>query len=383
MVRAAAGTSVTDEEHRERRRFQNCEAQRRYRSKKHTSAVAATLSNGSCGTITSSSLVAHAPDLGNHASSYNASVEDLAEDITITVASQQLHSPSSSRGALQTEPLGRMTDEGIQQVSENCSTADTPMSYSNDHNHTSTTYTADRPGSSAFIYAEDSRQPGALTPVHIAAIRGHVGIMRLLLQRQPNCNERDSDGITPLFYACMGRHERIIDLLLEHGVPIDDKDEKGRTILHMAVLNGDEAMLKTFLERLPNDHAPIDSYDSDGRTALHIAVEMGFEAVGIRNIHLNSRLNSVAYARLDEILVSVAHTQLPSTSDFWSRYLYDISPRRNYLKYKHGRALDRYVGWLVDRKVVDFIDEETKSDDDKDYSPTDYPNHANRKNINS
>ncbi|KAJ3574710.1 hypothetical protein NPX13_g4274 [Xylaria arbuscula] len=209
-----------------------------------------------------------------------ASVEDLAEDIhvTITVASQQLHSPSSSRGAVQTEPLGRMTDEGIQQVSENCSTADTPMSYSNDHNHTNTTYTANRAGSNAFIYAKDSREPGALTPVHIAAIRGHVGTMRLLLQRQPNCNERDSDGITPLFYACMGRHERIIDLLLEHGVPIDDKDEKGRTLLHMAVLNGDEAMLKTLLERLSNDHAPIDSYDSDGRTALHIAVEMGFEA---------------------------------------------------------------------------------------------------------
>ncbi|KAJ3574709.1 hypothetical protein NPX13_g4275 [Xylaria arbuscula] len=49
----------------------------------------------------------------------------------------------------------------------------------------------------------------------------------------------------------------------------------------------------------------------------------------------------------------------------------------------HGRALDRYVGRLVDRKVVETTDEETTSDDDKDYSPTDYAIHANRRNINS
>ncbi|KAI1121083.1 putative cytochrome P450 [Nemania abortiva] len=88
--------------------------------------------------------------------------------------------------------------------------------------------------------------------------------------------------------------------------------------------------------------------------------------------------------RDDDEFLTLFRTQASlAPSDFWSRYLYDISPRRNYLKYKNGRALDRYVGRLVDRKVVETTDEETKSDDDKDYSPTDYAIHANRKNINS
>lgn len=38
--------------------------------------------------------------------------------------------------------------------------------------------------------------------------------------------------------------------------------------------------------------------------------------------------------------------------DFWSRYLYDISPRRHYKKWKNGRALDRYVGRLVDDRII-------------------------------
>jgi cytochrome P450 len=32
--------------------------------------------------------------------------------------------------------------------------------------------------------------------------------------------------------------------------------------------------------------------------------------------------------------------------------LYDISPSRHYQKWKHGRALDRYVGRIVDRRIT-------------------------------
>ncbi|OJJ40146.1 hypothetical protein ASPWEDRAFT_33466 [Aspergillus wentii DTO 134E9] len=38
--------------------------------------------------------------------------------------------------------------------------------------------------------------------------------------------------------------------------------------------------------------------------------------------------------------------------DFWSRYLYDISPRRHYAKWSNGRNLDRYVGRIVDERIM-------------------------------
>lgn len=38
--------------------------------------------------------------------------------------------------------------------------------------------------------------------------------------------------------------------------------------------------------------------------------------------------------------------------DFWSRYLYDISPRRHYQKWKNGKALDRYVGRVIDERAA-------------------------------
>lgn len=54
----------------------------------------------------------------------------------------------------------------------------------------------------------------------------------------------------------------------------------------------------------------------------------------------------------DEFLTLFRKQASFAPSDFWSRYLYDINPSRNYQKWRHGRALDRYVGRIVDNRAA-------------------------------
>jgi cytochrome P450 len=54
----------------------------------------------------------------------------------------------------------------------------------------------------------------------------------------------------------------------------------------------------------------------------------------------------------DEFLELFRKQAALAPQDFWSRYLYDVSLRRHYRKWSNGRALDRYVGRLVDQRVV-------------------------------
>ncbi|KAL5360639.1 cytochrome P450 [Aspergillus floccosus] len=54
----------------------------------------------------------------------------------------------------------------------------------------------------------------------------------------------------------------------------------------------------------------------------------------------------------DEFLELFRRQAALAPQDFWSRYLYDVNPRQYYQKWSNGRALDRYVGRLVDHRIV-------------------------------
>jgi hypothetical protein len=47
-------------------------------------------------------------------------------------------------------------------------------------------------------FTPDGNNPiGWLAPIHLAVKKGHDKILRLLIERDLDCNEKDSDGITP------------------------------------------------------------------------------------------------------------------------------------------------------------------------------------------
>ncbi|KAK4066063.1 uncharacterized protein Triagg1_8372 [Trichoderma aggressivum f. europaeum] len=125
----------------------------------------------------------------------------------------------------------------------------------------------------------DINNPGWLSALHIAAKRGHGGIVRLLLQNCMDTNERDSDGLTPLMYAVAGGHEEVVKSLLAHGARLGDVDGRRRSVLHWAVLTCRENLLRLLLKHAATDDPLlIDGYDETGRTPLHTAIASGFEA---------------------------------------------------------------------------------------------------------
>ncbi|RFU78091.1 ankyrin repeat domain-containing 27 [Trichoderma arundinaceum] len=120
--------------------------------------------------------------------------------------------------------------------------------------------------------------PGWLSALHMAARRGHGGIVRLLLQHCMDTNERDSDGLTPLMHAVAGGHEEVVNLLLAHGARLGDVDGRRRSVLHWAVLTYREGLLRLLLKHAATDDPLlIDGYDETGRTPLHTAIDSGFE----------------------------------------------------------------------------------------------------------
>ena len=133
---------------------------------------------------------------------------------------------------------------------------------------------------------------GWMSPLHMAAQRGHNRIVRMLLQYHPFCNERDSDGATLLMHATVGGHEDVVSSLLSHGARIGSVDCQNRSVLHWAVLYRREALLKMLLACCAGEYAVIDAYDNAGRTALHTAINTGFEAGVQILLHLGANIHS-------------------------------------------------------------------------------------------
>ncbi|KAJ3571388.1 hypothetical protein NPX13_g5395 [Xylaria arbuscula] len=121
-----------------------------------------------------------------------------------------------------------------------------------------------------------------LSPLHIAAKRGHDKIVALLLQHSPDCNEKDSDGTTPLIHAVRGGHQVVVTALLRGAARVAEADAEGRTPLHWAVMRQHSTILTLLLEACDNQlGAAVNAYNHNSQTPLSLAAESGFEE-GVR-----------------------------------------------------------------------------------------------------
>jgi ankyrin repeat protein len=91
----------------------------------------------------------------------------------------------------------------------------------------------------------ESRSPQDESPLMMAALKGHRGLVKKLIERGADVNKT---GWTPLHYAATGGHPAIIELLLEHHAYIDAESPNGTTPLMMAAQYGTPAAVKLLLE---------------------------------------------------------------------------------------------------------------------------------------
>jgi ankyrin repeat protein len=57
----------------------------------------------------------------------------------------------------------------------------------------------------------------ALTPLHLAAFKGHKDVAELLLTSKAEVNAKDNLALTPLHMAALGGHTDVAVLLRHHG----------------------------------------------------------------------------------------------------------------------------------------------------------------------
>ncbi len=107
------------------------------------------------------------------------------------------------------------------------------------------------------------------TPLHYAAMEGHVEVAKALLDRGADPNARDFLGFTPLHYASVYGHVEVVKLLLERGADPNLRTVSGETPLHMAVEHC--AVLRLLLQHDADPNAR----DKHGKTPLHYAAISG------------------------------------------------------------------------------------------------------------
>ena len=121
----------------------------------------------------------------------------------------------------------------------------------------------------ADLNARNSPMNGECTPLYLAAVRGNVEMMKLLIARGADVNAKSTDGSTPLS-AVRGNVE-MMKLLIARGADVNAKRTDGSTPLSNATGRRELDSIKTLLAA----KADPDSADNKGRTPLSYAAESG------------------------------------------------------------------------------------------------------------
>ncbi|GAB1316314.1 hypothetical protein MFIFM68171_06524 [Madurella fahalii] len=91
--------------------------------------------------------------------------------------------------------------------------------------------------------------PPPATPVHMAALKGQVKILEILLNKGADINVIDSTGRTPLHCAVEGSRMDTVKLLVDRGADVSLTDSKGVSPLQIAVEKGMEDAVLLFIEK--------------------------------------------------------------------------------------------------------------------------------------
>jgi ankyrin repeat protein len=120
------------------------------------------------------------------------------------------------------------------------------------------------------------------TPIMIAAEEGHVGVVRLLLERGADVNASNKDshptfpflaGCTALLLGALEGHEEVVSVLLGSGADITRKNRDGGTVLWMACRFASTGVVLELLQHMQG--VGLDERDDEGCTALWYACYWG------------------------------------------------------------------------------------------------------------
>lgn len=111
------------------------------------------------------------------------------------------------------------------------------------------------------------------TALHVAALKGHRNIAKILLDNKADPQAADWNGYTPLHFAAKNGHQAIVELLLANGANVDARSSNtGMTPLLWAAWEGKNDVVMTLLKRNANANV----VDNSGFAPLHRAAQFGY-----------------------------------------------------------------------------------------------------------
>ncbi|XP_062406005.1 uveal autoantigen with coiled-coil domains and ankyrin repeats protein [Sardina pilchardus] len=105
---------------------------------------------------------------------------------------------------------------------------------------------------------------------HLAATRGHVDCLNLILGHSVDVTATDATGKNALHLAARNGQSLCVQRLLQYNCPVGNVDLQGRSALHDAVMAGCASSVKL----LCDSGASVNTSDFDGRTPLVLATQM-------------------------------------------------------------------------------------------------------------
>ncbi len=113
-----------------------------------------------------------------------------------------------------------------------------------------------------------TRPRAGLTPLHLAAGKGHLTIVKLLLEVGADPEARVQEHLTPLFFALVARHEKVARTISRRISNLQNclVDSTNRlTPLHVSCRKGLWNCARYFI----NEGADVDATDASAMTPLH------------------------------------------------------------------------------------------------------------------
>ncbi|CAM2862814.1 ankyrin repeat domain-containing protein [Legionella worsleiensis] len=151
---------------------------------------------------------------------------------------------------------------------------------------------------------ENATKEQRITPLHLAAKRGYVDVVKLMLSKEINPDLKGYNNKSPIYYATKKGHDAVVKCLLDAGAWVNQgMGEEEITPLHLAIEHQQVNVVACLLQNGANPHKP----NHLGWGALHLACLAGNYSI------VQLLLNAPMHA--DTTFSPLGHTALHLTAE--------------------------------------------------------------------